>query len=174
MQIQLFYDDFETANPLGSKKGIHKLGAIYFTLRNFPPKFNSSLVNIHLCALFHTQDIKSYGFENILEPIINDLKVLETDGIHVPTFKGSVHGTVVQVTGDNLGLHGIFGFVESFSARYCCRFCILEKTDFQTVFSEDEESVILRTRNMHAEHAHAEHEQTQNYPMHMVLNVQVL
>lgn len=53
LQIQLFYDDFETANPLGSKKGIHKLGAIYFTLRNFPPKFNSSLVNIHLCALFH-------------------------------------------------------------------------------------------------------------------------
>ncbi|XP_059417348.1 uncharacterized protein LOC132152611 isoform X1 [Carassius carassius] len=37
LQIQLFYDDFETANPLGSKKGIHKLGAIYFTLRNFPP-----------------------------------------------------------------------------------------------------------------------------------------
>lgn len=53
LQIQLYYDDFETANPLGSKKGIHKLGGIYFTLRNFPPQFNSSLANIHLCALFH-------------------------------------------------------------------------------------------------------------------------
>lgn len=59
LQIQLFYDDFETANPLGSKRGIHKLGAIYFTLRNFPPVFNSSLVNIHLCALFHAQDTES-------------------------------------------------------------------------------------------------------------------
>jgi hypothetical protein len=36
IQIQLFYDDFETVNPLGSKRGIHKLGGIYFTLRNFP------------------------------------------------------------------------------------------------------------------------------------------
>ncbi|KAK0136653.1 hypothetical protein N1851_027156 [Merluccius polli] len=68
LQIQLFYDDFKTANPLGSKKGIHKLGAIYFTLRNFPAIFNSSLVNIHLCALFHAQD-KPYGFNLILEPL---------------------------------------------------------------------------------------------------------
>lgn len=59
LKIQLYYDDFETANPLGSKKGIHKLGGIYFTLRNFPPQFNSSLANIHLCALLHAPDIKN-------------------------------------------------------------------------------------------------------------------
>lgn len=59
LQIQLFFDEFETTNPLGSKKGIHKLGGIYFTLRNFPPKLNSSLINIHLVALFHAQDIKT-------------------------------------------------------------------------------------------------------------------
>lgn len=152
LQIQLFYDDFETVNPLGSKKGIHKLGAVYFTLRNFPPKFNSSLVNIHLCALFHAQDIKTYGFDTILEPIVSDLKVLEIDGITAPMFKSPVRGSIVQVTGDNLGIHGLFGFVESFSARNCCRFCLTEKGDFQTVFCEDEESVILRTKDMHAEH----------------------
>lgn len=56
IQIQLFYDDFETANPLGSKRGIHKLGAIYFTLRNFSPKY-SRLLNIHLVTWFHAQDI---------------------------------------------------------------------------------------------------------------------
>jgi len=33
LQILLYYDDFETANPLGSKKGIHKLGCVYFTLK---------------------------------------------------------------------------------------------------------------------------------------------
>ena len=154
LQIQLFFDEFETANPLGSKKGIHKLGGIYFTLRNFPPKLNSCLINIHLCALFHAQDIKTYGFDTILEPIINDLKVLETDGIKVPLFKDAVHGSIVQVTGDNLGIHGLFGFVESFSARNCCRFCILEKSEFQTVFCEDDQSVILRTKDMLAEHCH--------------------
>ncbi len=46
LQIQLFNDDFESANPLGSKQGIHKSGAIYFILRNFPPKINSSLMKV--------------------------------------------------------------------------------------------------------------------------------
>ena len=152
LQIQLFYDDFETANPLGSKKGVHKLGAIYFTLRNFPPIFNSSLINIHLCALFHAQDIKRYGFNLILEPLVNDLKLLETEGLRIPMFKNVIHGTIVQVTGDNLGLHCLFGFVESFGARYCCRFCLLEKDCFQTVFCEDDPDVVLRTVAMHAQH----------------------
>lgn len=150
LQIQLFYDDFETANPLGSKKGIHKLGAIYFTLRNFPPKFNSVLANIHLCALFHSQDIKTYGFDNILEPLISDIKVLEREGIMVPTFPNPVFGTVIQVVGDNLAIHGLFGFVESFSARNCCRFCVTEKSDFQTLFSEND--MVLRTKEIHSEH----------------------
>lgn len=133
----MFYDDFEVANPLGSKRGIHKLGAVYFTLRNFSPKWNSFLANIHLCALFHAQDLKRYGFSEILVPIVRDIKVLESDGIEIPLFGGYVRGSVVQVTGDNLGLHSLFGLVESFSARYCCRFCLADKDDFQTEFSED-------------------------------------
>ena len=31
LQIFLYYDDFETASTLDSKKGIHKLGCVYFT-----------------------------------------------------------------------------------------------------------------------------------------------
>lgn len=76
LQIQLFYDDFETANPLGSKRGVHKIGALYFVLRNPPPKFNSALMNIHLVMLFHTEDLKKYGFDPILDPLINDIKNL--------------------------------------------------------------------------------------------------
>lgn len=103
-----------------------------------------------MCALFRAQDIETYGFDAILEPMINDLKVLENDGIKVP-----VHGGIVQVTGDNLGIQGLFGFVESFSAHYCCRFCITEKSEFQSVFCEDDQSTILQTKDMLAEHCHA-------------------
>lgn len=74
LQIQLYYDDFETVNPLGSEKGIHKLGCIYFTLRNLPPKCNSVLMNIHVVAFFHSQDLKKYGFDEILKPLIDDVK----------------------------------------------------------------------------------------------------
>lgn len=86
--------------------------------------------------------------------IINDLKVLETDGVRVPLFKSAVHDSIVQITGDNLGIHGLFGFVESFSAWNCCRICIIEKSEFQTVFCEDDQSMILRTKDMLAEHCH--------------------
>lgn len=89
LQIQLFYDDFETANVLGPKKGLQKLGAMYFTLRNVSPTFNSSLMNIHPCA----QDIKCYSFDLILEPCINHLKVPETVGLQVPNFEHAIHGS---------------------------------------------------------------------------------
>ncbi|XP_022043364.1 uncharacterized protein LOC110946095 [Acanthochromis polyacanthus] len=84
LQIQIFYDDFETGNPLGSKHGIHKVGRVYFVLRNLSPKIHSALMNIHLLALFHTEDVKKYGFNAILEPFVHDLKILECTGIEVP------------------------------------------------------------------------------------------
>lgn len=155
LQIQLYYDDFETANPLGSKKGIHKLGCVYFILRNLPTMLNSVLMNIHLVALFHSEDLKKYGFGPILQPLVNDLKVLETQGIQVPFSDTPLKGTVIQVTGDNLAIHGLFGMVESFSATYCCRFCLTDKTRLQSVFSEDDPDLVLRTKELYSEHCNA-------------------
>lgn len=152
VQIKLFFDDFEVANPLGSKQGIHKLGAIYFTVRNFSPKWNSFQANIHLSALFHAQDLKRLAFSEILAPVVRDFKVLEREGIEIPLCSAHVRGSVVQVTGDNLGLHRMFGLVESFSARYCCRFCLVEKNDLQTEFSEESSKVVLRTKQTHTVH----------------------
>lgn len=137
LQILLYYDDFETANPLGSKKEIHKLGCVYFTLKNLPPKLNSVLMNVHLAALFYTQDLMTYGFEEILKPQIDDLKILETKGIQLPFIEEPLFGSVIQVTGDNLALNGLLGFVESFSATHCCRFSLTNKEEIQSVFTED-------------------------------------
>ncbi|XP_056120086.1 uncharacterized protein LOC130097313 [Rhinichthys klamathensis goyatoka] len=105
-----------------------------------------------MCPLSCTQDIRRYGFNSILEPLVNDLKVLEIEGVKNPVTGSCIRGTIVQVTGDNLGLHGLFGFLESFGARYCCRFCLLEKDRFQSVFCEDNPEVVLRTSEMHALH----------------------
>jgi len=46
-------------------------------------------------------------------------------------------GTVVQIVGDNLGLHQLCGFVESFSAKHFCRFCMINKADCDTTFTDD-------------------------------------
>ena len=67
-----------------------------------------------LWALFHAQDIKPYGFNSILEPLVHDLKIIEKEAINIPSSEHVIHGTLIQVTGDNIGLHGLFGFVESF------------------------------------------------------------
>jgi len=152
LQIQVYYDDFETANPLGSKRGVHKVGALYFVLRNLPPKFNSRLMNIHLIALFHAQDVKKYGFDPILEPLIRDIKILETDGIELPISMSRVYGTICQVIGDNLGMHSILGFTESFSGHYSCRLCLTEKDDIQLVHNEDDFRVVLRDRSIYDQH----------------------
>lgn len=161
LQIQIYYDDFETANPLGSKRGIHKIGCLYFIVRNLPPKFNSVLMNIHLVALFHTQDLQNYGFDVILEPLINDVKILESQGLSLPFSDEPVHGTISQITGDNLGMHTILGFNESFSSRHFCRLCLIEKSDCQTVYSEDDPKVILRGKDVFEMHCRSLQENPQ-------------
>lgn len=151
LQLLIYYDDFETANPLGSKRGIHKLGCVYFTLKNLPSKFNSVLLNVHLVSLFHTADVKTYGFDEIMKPLIRDLKILETQGVQLPFFDEPLLGTVFQITGDNLALHTALGYVESFSATHCCRFCLTNKEQIQSFFSENHPDLILRSKALYAE-----------------------
>nr|XP_023659143.1 uncharacterized protein LOC111839439 isoform X2 [Paramormyrops kingsleyae] len=97
LQLQLYYDDFETTNPLGSKTKIHKMGAVYFAIRNLSPEFNSLLSNLHLCVLFNSVDRDTYGFERIMEPLIVDIKKLECSGVQVEMNKEShiIYGTVL-------------------------------------------------------------------------------
>lgn len=81
LRIQLYSDEFEVANPLGSKKRLHKVSAFYFTLGNIPPKDRSVLRHIHLLILVKHRLVKTYGFEKILEPLICDLQVLQECGL---------------------------------------------------------------------------------------------
>jgi len=63
LQLCLYFDECEVVNPLGSRRGIHKIGFIYLSLRNIQPVFNSHLCNIHIVAAFNTLDRSKYGFE---------------------------------------------------------------------------------------------------------------
>ncbi|KAF0044845.1 hypothetical protein F2P81_004003 [Scophthalmus maximus] len=139
LQIQLYYDDVETTNPLGSKTKIHKMGAVYFTLRNLPPECNSSLAHIHLCVLFNSIDRETYGLGKILEPLLEDIRVLENCGIEVEVNGQTqkLRGTLSILTADNLAIHPLCGYVESFSANKFLQFCLIDKQETQSVFDED-------------------------------------
>jgi len=136
--IRLYGDDFEPCNPLGAHKTLYKVGAIYYQFEGLSAALQSKTENIFLALCYHTDDVKLFGWRAVLQPLINEFKTLETEGLTLPTKEGPICVKVVIscVTGDNLFLNGILGFVESFSAHYPCRHCVLPKQKFSSTFRE--------------------------------------
>lgn len=143
IQLQIFFDEFEVCNPLGSKASVHKIGAFYFVINNLPFYINSTLENIHLLALCYNADIKQFGLNPVLEKIVNDIKILEKEGIFIESLNTSLKGTLVSLAFDNLGGNILFGMNESFNANYYCRICTIRKEDAQKVCTVDDN--LLRT-----------------------------
>lgn len=145
--LVIYQDDCEIVNPLGSKTGIHKLGLIYFILKSLPPDLLSSLQSQFLLAVYKSDDVATYGLDAILRPIVDEIRCLESEGIFVntPNYQGVVKFTVIQVVGDNLGLHTVLGYIESFSGNYVCRFCKADKRGVRYLTLED--PALLRDRN---------------------------
>ena len=100
LQIQLYYDEVEFCNPLGSKAKKHKLGKIcresigytkvfiilgflYYTLGNLDPILRSSLKSIQLLSVAKYDHLKAYGIEEMLRPVIEDVKKLESVSKHL-------------------------------------------------------------------------------------------
>lgn len=132
IQIQIFYDDRQLTSPLKTKP--YKVCAIYFIVRNFPPKFVSKLDNMYLVSLCDSKIIDKYGVNSILEEFVREMKILEKDGITIELSnheKISLKGSLVQVSFDNLGGNAIFGFTKSFSSIYYCRICVSTKKHCQ-------------------------------------------
>lgn len=136
----LFYDDYETSNALGSHSGIHKLGAVYVSIPCLPPWRCSTLSNIFLTLLFHSSDRSQFGNTIIFQPVIEELNYLRTVGItfDIPNFNGTVYFELALILGDNLGIHSMIGFNESFSANYPCRICRIRKEDMKIKSYEDQ------------------------------------
>ncbi len=151
LQLCLYFDECEVVNPLGSRRGIHKIGFIYMSLRNVHPMFNSRLSNIHVVAAFSSLDRSKYGFDKILAPIVRDIKQLER-GVDLKLHDGTIvhkRGTLVQIVGDNLGLNQLCGFVESFSATHFCRMCTMHKADCADTYRDD--SLELRSKDQYTQ-----------------------
>lgn len=152
LQIQLYFDDFEIVNPLGSYTKRQKLSACYFLLGNIRPMFRSKLKLIQLVWLCKSENVKKYGLDQVVSPLISDLSQLESVGLHM-TISGSPEifkGTVTMIVADNLASHSMGGFNESFSGLRICRFCMCTSQEL----SEGCVPKILveRTRSCYDEH----------------------
>lgn len=143
--INLYYDDAEVANPLGSKSGKHKLANFYFSIIDLPQHLLSKLDNVILVASLKTEDLKLCSPNSVLRVITNELKELWEEGILFVHNGEQINLKIAlaQVCGDNLGLHTLLGFSEGFNANYPCRRCKMHKKECQSVCFESKSK--LRT-----------------------------
>ncbi|XP_052130241.1 uncharacterized protein LOC127751167 [Frankliniella occidentalis] len=152
-RIELNYDDLETANGMGSKDVIHKIGPFYIRIQNLPAEENSKLSSIFLLAMAYSEDLKDKGvFKKILTPLLEDLKKLQSDeGVEITLPEGGtfiIRACLVCFCADSLAAHALFGFMGC-SAMKFCRLCLLSLTDLQ----ESSNSIgPLRTSETHKQH----------------------
>ena len=129
LHLILFQDAFQVVNPLGSSKKKYKILAVYLSLGNLPPQLRSSTNQMQLVLLCLEKDFKEFGQEKVFGRLIKDLKDVEQTGVETPV--GLLKGSVVAITGDNLGSHCIGGFTENFSTTpHFCRYCNITKNEF--------------------------------------------
>ena len=136
LKILFYFDEIEVKDPLGDASGVYKLGQFYFTILNLTRKCNSNLKNIFLVASAFCDDIKKYGMDRILEPIVREFKVLETEGILINS--QNYFASIAQVTADNLGLHQLFGIKCCFIGQNLCHLCNANTQMIQSCFQETE------------------------------------
>ena len=96
-------------------------------------------------AVVKTAHLKKYGFDEVLKPLLNDLKILE-DGYYFTVGNSNIPitGTLSVFCGDTPASNLAGGFKEGVSlAMKCCRHCEANQDDIQKIVHEEE--CILRT-----------------------------
>ncbi|KAF0717400.1 Uncharacterized protein FWK35_00025683 [Aphis craccivora] len=129
-----------------SHASFHSFSAVYYS---FPLSDQLKLSNIHLAASYNMKD---FGNDLSLKKLIQELNILETNGIHINTQDGfkEVHFILGLFLGDNLALNSVSEFSKSFSANFFCRFCKAHKSKTHKLYEED--SILLRNHTNYLEY----------------------
>ncbi|KAB0790079.1 hypothetical protein PPYR_15603, partial [Photinus pyralis] len=95
-------------------------------------------------------DLKRYGTKMIFSNLRDDLKMLSTKGITVNILEQEfqIYFLVASFLGDNLGIHTLLGFTESFRASYYCRFCKSSRDEASTMVVHND--ITLRNKDNYA------------------------
>lgn len=60
LPLFVYYDEFETRNPLGSYAGEKKLGGVYVSIACLPPHLTAKLNNVYVSTIFHSKHLKKF------------------------------------------------------------------------------------------------------------------
>lgn len=70
--------------------------------------------------------------KKVFSNLVSVLKEMQENGIKYGD-EEKVKGSVIAITGDNLGSHSIGGFTENFSkSTHFCQYCVIDRVPFQT------------------------------------------
>lgn len=150
--IMGYGDELGVANPLGASPRKQKLYMFYWNLANIYPEFRSSLDVQQLIGITKTTVVKKYGLKAVLSSFLNDLKVLETEGIKIEVdgIEKSYKGSLLFVAADNPAAAEFGGFKQSVSAHCPCRTCLTTLDDLKLHYHE--RYFTMRDLQTHEEH----------------------
>lgn len=155
--IQLYVDEVELCNPIGAKKGRHKVTAVYYIIGNLNSKYRSQERFIHLAILAKHSIIKKHDgdYSSIMKPLLYDPTVLQDTGIKLDVDGPEVilKGKLFSISADNLSAHALAGFQTYFHAGRVCRFCLTDRHDMANTLCE--KSCTLRTPELYNYHLDA-------------------
>lgn len=117
LQLIVYNDGFDSNNPLGDYRNSDKVNGTYFKIGNFDECYLSLSYFVQLAILADVKSVKKFGYETIFKPLLDDLQLLENEGIII-NFENvtyNLKGTISFFPADNLASNGVGGFVESFN-----------------------------------------------------------
>jgi hypothetical protein len=141
LRLHFYLDEFDVCNPIGSRRGKHKVLAVYYFIGNLDIKYWSEMKFIHLCILVRYQHLKEFDphYVQLLKPLIEELNLLAAQGINVDA-DGVVYNFragLATISGDNLSAHSLAGFQRHFNSGRICRFCMANHDEIRFSFRED-------------------------------------
>ncbi|KAH9359487.1 hypothetical protein HPB48_000441 [Haemaphysalis longicornis] len=153
--ILLYTDEIDVVNPLGAKRGIHKLLAVYCSLLNIHPKYRWQFHSTYLVMLVKYVHVQSYRLDTVLQPVVDDLRQLSDQGLRFNFEGAEKHARVLLFSfcGDNLSMNRLGGFSCGFSGGRVCRFCMVSAKQLASKTSEH--MCQLRTAARHRVHLQA-------------------
>ena len=135
LQMVCYYDELELANPLGAYVKKHKIGVGFFILGNIQPKYRSRLRSVNLAFVCKVEVVEKHGIKKVLQPLVQDLNKLATDGITV-SVNGVDRNYKIAFLADTPASHLVGGFKKSVSSAFRpCRTCLASTHTFKEKFN---------------------------------------